>query len=162
MRRCKGRAVLQVDRHRADHDARAAPFAGADDVREIALEVVIHAFHPRIVRADLLIEEHRHATPNRIVAGSFLNPTRRRIEQLPGARRLQSQTGPDQRQRGRLRGSMHGAVPHAVGSQRQRRGLREQTAAAILGPQRDAVEARALQRRQAVVQREARIEHRPV
>ena len=58
--------------------------------------------------------------------------------------------------------AMHRAMPHAVGSERQHRGVGEQPAAPVFRPEGDALEISAFYRRETVVEGEAGIEHRPV
>ena len=62
-RRSKRRAIPQVHRHRADHDAGAAAPAQADDVVKVSLEVAIDSVHARVVGGDLLVQKHFHTAP---------------------------------------------------------------------------------------------------
>ena len=74
VRRGKGPAVLQIDGHRAHHDVRPAAPSGPDDVGQVALEIVIDGFHPRISLRHLLLQEHFHAVPFALFGRRLLQP----------------------------------------------------------------------------------------
>ena len=74
MRRGKWRAILQIDGHRAHHDAGPAVPTGPDDVCQVALKIVIDGFHSRVVPWHLLPQEHFHAVPFALFGRRLLQP----------------------------------------------------------------------------------------
>ncbi len=80
VQRRERRAILQVHRHRAQHDFRAAVSARGDDVFQILLEIIIDRTEARVGTGQFIFDERPHALPFTAAAGGFLRraPQRRR------------------------------------------------------------------------------------
>ena len=97
MGRGKGRAVLQVDRHRAHDQTHARLPSDGQQVGKVLLEVPIDTAQARLIRAHLLIEKHGHAAPFARRRRAFLPPHAQRLQRLPGAGGLKREARADDR-----------------------------------------------------------------
>src|SRR6266542_5491297 len=69
VRRRERREVFEVHRNSTDHDANAGAATGLEDVREVALKMLIDHRHPRVVGTDAVFEEHPHPAPLALCGG---------------------------------------------------------------------------------------------